>query len=395
MRPGALSRMIPSQKEIAQMKHLVLAAGLTALAFAAPVQAATIDGFSVSTHSLYFRVNDAGPLPSGITATTPPPEFDSSVETQLDAPDATLFEDSDINIDGTDQNNPSVFRYLESTTRNGGTEGAFAQNETRLFGTVAFSPEPPNDFVERGIWGSSNAQGRIDSDPFETQALSSGSWQRDVVFTNDTLLPFFFTLSGHLEVTADAAFSGDGGFAAAFASTALLFDSTHDLDISFSGTAPYSPVEDATGRNATAEIGRTIDLANSGTLSLTASARVLGDDPLGSGTGSVFGRQEYLLGITLQTGETLTMRNLSTYRNEVFVSPPLPAIPLPGSGLLLGTLAALGFGFSRARRPGAPASSIRTHTGKPRQPCLRSGGVDREKPNRAFGAPVSGQCHGA
>jgi len=329
------------------VKRIFLIALLLGAGFAGPANAVTIDAGAASTFVSSFQVNDGGSLPAGIIARGLPPEDSTTVQSDLDSPDAEK-----LNIDNVDIGvGQSIFAFREETTRDNRLEGGFAQNSDQISATLVLSPEPPADFVQREHRGFGSSDVILTSPGLAASGLTEVTRTRQVDFENQTASPFFFSLRGHMSVSARAEFNGADGFARAFTSTTLAFESTNPLDISFAPTSPFLPLTSETGLNAVVGINQTLDILGSGMVGLTAFASALGTEPDGEELGIVFGGFDYVMGITLLPGEILSMRQTVSYRDETFGQTRVAAVPLP-AGLPLLAVSLVCFGLIAAKRSG-------------------------------------------
>ncbi len=322
------------------MKRHVFSFSLCGWILATSLQAATVNGVSVSRASLGFDVVNAGELLDLVTfpEQTGPgvywglaaPDITATVDSSIDAADATLFEDSQTYLDAFEA--PYGTLINRSTTRNDGTEGGAAQNETINWDYF----DPIDDiFIDR-FESNGQSQVQVSTDPVEAQARSDTLRQRDFWFRNQSFSPFVLVMSGYMDVTASTNFSGESGHAEAYTTTSLQFESTDSLDMTFSGLGPFAPMTDMNGDGAQAELNRVIDTDN-GFFSLEAFSRVDGIDPLGSGFGVASGRQDFLFSITLRPFETVSMRMAVTHHDIMRANPDMGSVPLPGALLFLGS----------------------------------------------------------
>ena len=286
-----------------------------------------------SGSSLYsdLVIAGGGQLPLGLESRFGGPFSSNPASSVLSAPDAVGFDDFDVVINGLTPETPSIFSRISTNTRNEGTEGAAAINNTQLYQNFASEviPDDTNDFSERGIWGSGQAQVALSTEFFDTQANSDVSFERIFTFSNTNPFALTFGVEGLFEMDLFTTADGENSIAEAFARIDMFFSSANALDIIFADTAPYVNDQDESGGNTSLSLVRETDVASTGHLSLIGSASASGTGDLQQAFGS--SRMGYALGITLQAGEEISMSHLITYSNFAAIEAPTRQVPEPHS----------------------------------------------------------------
>jgi hypothetical protein len=326
--------------------HCALAVGLL---ISAPSHAVPVNTLAVADASMTIVIND-GEAVDGVEIIDGPLPFNVVASSSLDAPDAVNTNGESTVIAGLDPADPSEFIRFDRTRRNADSEGGDASVSYFVYGIRKLSPDPAlaNPLVENGAWGTSQSTAQITTEPFDTSASAEAPVDREFNFTNVSADEVFFTIAGDVALTTAVQFNGAAGSARAFADVSLLFASADALDISFSGLAPYSPKEDSSGDNAFSSLTRFTDPMVSGRVGLTAFASALGVDAIGAETASAMATDEFLLGVTLQPGQEMTMTRRFSVVTSVVVEPVAAVVPVPGiAALLLAGL--LGIRFVRCQ----------------------------------------------
>lgn len=306
--------------------------------------------------SLYHDmiIATGGQLPVGLESRTNPPNLSRSASSDLQAPDAVDFNDTDTVINGLGPDTPSIFSAISTDTRNAGTEGSFASNNTQLYQILETEivPDGTNDISERGIWGNGQAQASLSTELYDTQGISDASFERAFTFSNQNLFALTFGIEGNFEMDLFATANGENSFAKTFAQVDMFFSSQNSLDIVFADTSLYVNNQNEVGDNALFYLQRETDVANTGHLSLTGGASATGTNI--GGLTQAFGSStmSYVLGITLLPGEEITMSHIVTYSNLATIGEGTVKVPEPSGGLLM--LFAFGLlVFRRQRRFGS------------------------------------------
>lgn len=293
-------------------------------------------------------IASGGQLPIGLESLDSPPILSISTVSDLYAPDAVDFDNTNTVIAGLAPDAPSIFTSLSNSTRNAGTEGALSSNNTQLYQIreVEIIPDGNNDVSERGIWGEGLAQASLSTEVFDTRATSDVSFERIFTFINQNNFAMTFGIEGIFEMDMFAIADGENSLAEAFVRVDMFFSSSSILDIVFADTSPYTNTLTELGDNAAISIVRETDVVNTGHLSLIGSASASG---LGGGdVQQVFGSSamSYALGITLQPGEEITMSHLISYSNLAAIEQNIVDVPEPPSFLLM----SMAFGFLMLRK---------------------------------------------
>lgn len=268
--------------------------------------------------SFYFdmRIAGGGTLPAGLESISGPPSHSYTSNSLLQSNDAAEVNGTDALINGLSPETPSIFSSWSSSTRNGGAEGASSTNSTSLYQIFSTESQPDgsNDVSERGIWGSGLAQATLNSEIFPTQAVSEVSFARQFTLANQSDDTLTFGIEGRFEMDLFAYTDGEG-VAETFANFGLFFSSANILDILFSDTSPYINNQTESGTQSSVSIGRQTDVVNSGYLSLFGNASASGLNAGGVQQGFGNSAMSYVLGITLQPGEEITMLQFVDYSN--------------------------------------------------------------------------------
>jgi hypothetical protein len=306
------------------------------LLISAPSHAIPVVAVAVADASMTIVIND-GEVVDGVEIIDSVLPFSVVANSALDAPDAVNTNGETTVIAGGDAADPSEFIRFDRTRRNADSEGADANVSFFVYGIRELNPDPTlaNPLVENGAWGTSQSSAQITTEPFDTSASAEAPVDREFHFTNVSADEVFFTIAGEVELTTAVQFNGAAGSARAFADVSLLFDSADPLDISFSALAPYSPDEDSSGDNASTTLTRFTDPVVTGRVGLAASASALGVDAIGAETASAMATDEFLLGVTLQPGQAMTMTRRFSVVTSVEVEPLAAAVPVPGVFVLM------------------------------------------------------------
>lgn len=311
-----------------------------------PVSASS--GVTVSSS---FVIAGGGVLPLGLEARDGPPILNTTRQSNLDAPDATAFDDVDTTIAGIEATDPSIFFGINNDTRNGGSEGGTAVHNHQLYQIREIDEDTTSDVSERGVWGESTAQIALTSGLYDTDATGGVVNERVFTFRNERATPFTFGIEGEMDMSIFATADGMDATASATATLDMWFRSDNPLAIQFAATSVFDPVTDAMTLGSVASILRETDVAGTGHLSMTGSVLTESPDFGVSEMAFAAGSFSYALGITLQPGETISMSHLVSYSSDAaFALPePLAAVPVP-SGLPLLASAMVWMGWVRSRR---------------------------------------------
>lgn len=288
-----------------------------------------------------------GPLPIGLESNDGLPSFSFLTNSDLYAPDAVDYEDTDIVIGGISRDAPSIFSSISTSTRNAGTEGSFSSNNTQLYQIreIEIIPDGSNDTSERGLWGNGLAQASLSTSVFDTRATSEVYYERGFTFSNQNPFAMTFGIEGVFEMDLFAIADGENSVAEAFATLDMFFSSSNILDIQFADISPYLNNQTESGDNANISLVRETNIVDTGHLSLTGMASASGLD--GGGLQQALGGSfmSYAIGITLQPGEEITMSHLVTYSNLAAIEERVTDVNEPTSLLLM--LFALGMSLIR------------------------------------------------
>lgn len=286
-------------------------------------------------------IASGGQLPLGLESRVSAPISSNPATSELNAPDAVAFDDFDVVINGLTPATPSIFSRTSTNTRNGGSEGAAAINNTQLYQVFESElvPDGTSDASERGIWGNGQAQAALTTEVYNTRAFSDVSFERIYTFSNNNPFALTFGIEGQFEMDLFAVADGENGLAEAFARIDMFFRSANVLDIVFADTEVYVNEQNESGGNTSLSLERETDVANTGHLSLIGNATAIG----AAGLQQAFGNSSmgYALGVTLQPGEEITMSHLISYSNLAAIEQVTTQVSEPHNGLLL--LFVLGF----------------------------------------------------
>lgn len=329
------------------MKYIALSTAIFSVigmktAVAMPVNASA--GLNISNSLL---IAGGGPLPLGLEVRTLDPlSLELSQDSSLDAPDTVPFEDSLTVIAGLTVDDPSRFFRVDSSTRNGGTEGAVASNNHRLYQIREADQDGTSDVSERGVWGESSSQALLTTGFYEASANANVFNQRQFAITNENATALTFGIQGVFEIDMFALANGMNTFAQSTATGGLWFTSSNILDIQFSDIEPYVFDEDGFGPNTVASISRETDVAGTGYLSMTANTSAFNSGAI-NGDAFATGRMSYAIGITLQPGEEIIMAHAMSYSTMAEISNEPIRVTTPGSMALLSIAL---FGLVRIRK---------------------------------------------
>jgi hypothetical protein len=187
--------------------------------------------------------------------------------------DALPFEDSLTVIAELTPVAPSRFFTLDSSTRNGGIEGAVASNNHRLYQVREAVQDATSDMSERGVWGESFSQATLTTEFYETSANASVFNERRFSVSNQNTTEFTFGIQGIFEMNLFAVASGMSAFAESVTTAGLWFTSSNILDIQFVDLELYAFNEERSGANTTASINRETDVANTRHMSISVIVR--------------------------------------------------------------------------------------------------------------------------
>lgn len=314
-----------------------------------PVLAVPINASTVLDVTNTLLIAGGGPLPLGLEVRTLDPlALDLSQSSFLNSPDATPFENSLTVIAGLTPELPSRFFRYDSSTRNGGIEGAVASNNHRLYQIREADEDLTSDVSERGVWGESQSQATLTTEFHETSANASVFNERRFSISNQNATALTFGIEGVFEMNMFAVASGMHSFAESFATAGLWFTSSNILDIQFADMESYLFNEERSGANTTASMNRETDVVNTGRMSMTGIARASNDGGA-DGDALATGLMRYALGITLQPGEEITMAHTMSYSTRAEITSQPRQVNAPASMGLL-SIIILGLGLMRRRQ---------------------------------------------
>lgn len=282
-------------------------------------------------------ISTGGQLPFWLESQMGPPTYSLLSNSNLYAPDTANYDGSDTVIGGLDRDNPSVFSSISSSTRNAGTEGSVASNNTQLYtvSNLEIIPDGSNDVSERGIWGNGLAQASLSTTVYDTRATSEVSFERNFTFSNQSATEMTFGIQGVFEIDLFAIADGENSLAEAFATLDMFFTSSNILDIQFADISPYINNQTESGDNGNISLVRETNVVDTGHLSLTGMASASGF--LGGGSQQAFGGSSmaYVLGITLQPGEEINMTHLVRYSNLAAIEEGVNEVDAPASLMMV------------------------------------------------------------
>lgn len=313
-------------------------------AVAIPINAST--GLDISNSLL---IASGGPLPLGLEVRTLDPLIlELSQDSSLNAPDTVPFEDSLTVIAGLTPEDPSRFFRIDSSTRNGGTEGALASNNHRLYQIREADQDATSDVSERGVWGESTSQASLTTNFHEASANANVLNERRFSLMNQNATALTFGIQGVFEINMFALANGINSFAESVATGGLWFTSSNILDIQYADIEPFIFNEELMGPNTIASLSRETDVAGTGHLSMTAITRAFNTGAINADAIAT-GRMGYALGITLQPGEEIIMAHTMSYSTMAAITNEPIRVTNPPSMALL-TIIIFGFGLARQRR---------------------------------------------
>ncbi|GAA0859432.1 hypothetical protein [Aliiglaciecola litoralis] len=317
------------------MKILIFTATILNFAWCNFVIALPISAFSGVDVSNNFVVAGGVPLPPELDSRFTAGVFSDFGESELNAPDAIPFEDSAVTIAGFNEANPTIYYQTSSATRNLGVEGAVTSSNHSLY-TIRQS----SDVTEHAESSEASSLASLSSEVYETLASSFVNSTRRFSFTNNDQNAITFALQGIFEMNIFSLASGANAFTESFALLDLFFESSNSLDIQFADIEPFILNEDSDGAESMVSIDREINVANTGHLSMTGYASASDGDAFGTS------RMAYVLGITLQAGETITMAQRTRHTTLAEIN-----LPAQVSSPATFTLILLGIIGLCARRP--------------------------------------------
>ncbi len=330
------------------MKHLLMITAIFFLICTKPALAIPINASTGVNLSNSLLIAGGGPLPLGLEVRTLDPlALELSQDSFLNSPDAVPFEDSLTVIAGLAPEVPSRFFRLDSSTRNGGTEGAVASNNHRLYQIREVDEDNTSDVSERGVWGESLSQASLTTDFHEASANAKVFNERRFSISNQNATALTFGIQGVFEMNMFAVASGINSFAESVATAGLWFTSSNVLNIQFADLAPYIFNEERIGDRATSSMTRETDVAGTGHLSMSGIARTFNSGAV-DGDAVATGTMAYVLGITLQPGEEITMAHRMSYLTQAKIASEPIYVTAPGSMVCL-TITVFGLGVLRLR----------------------------------------------
>lgn len=337
----------------------VIVGGWATSAIAAPVDALS---FLSAQHG--FTVQ-AGSSPPGITNRTGGLTSSTNRDSSIDAVDAALAVDtSDVTIGCSACSPPTPFTHVgqHRTNRADPTEFADAQFDIELASVQDEGADVTTfAFGERDVTRTGLAQARITSSPSPAEAQSGYSVSRTTTFENVSDASISFIIFGYFDAFLLSRYAGEDGFARTSTTYEVLFSGIDPSALTYFSASDYQETSDEIGDGATVTEG--LFTTDDGVLGMqfTAGATALAGP--GTTEASVTAEHEFLMVLTLDSGETADMFFGFSQQNFVSYTPPPtpPAVPLPASAwMLMGGFGGL-FGLRlRARRRGATKSNAIT-----------------------------------
>ncbi|WP_339723698.1 hypothetical protein [uncultured Paraglaciecola sp.] len=294
------------------MKNLICAATFISLAWCNFATAIPVSAFSGADVSNTFVVAGGGALPALLDSQFTGAIFSNQGQSVLNAPDAIPFEDSLTTDAGFNAANPSIFYQTSSATRNLGSEGGITSSNHSMY-----REREAGDTNERVVNGEASALASLTSDVYQTSASSNVVDTSSFRITNDNQNAITFAIQGIFEMNIFSIASGVNAFTESYAFLDLFFESSHILDIQYADIEPYILNEDNTDVGSMVSIERETNVSSTGHLNMTGYSS--------TSNGNAFGasRMGYILGITLQAGETITMDQRTRYSTLAQINLPV------------------------------------------------------------------------
>ncbi|MGQ8366920.1 hypothetical protein [Glaciecola sp. 1036] len=321
-------------------KLFLLAAFSIGCLFSPVSYALPISVLSGGNFEFNMQIEGGNQLPIGLESITDSILFNNSAAASLAAPDALDSDNQTDIIAGSGPDNPSIFSEEALSVRNLGTEGAYASNIWNGYGIRAQEvlPDGTNDFVERGIWGSSTSQIGLTTQEFNSQADSYLVNSRTLQLSNSSAFAITFDLLGSFSADVYAYANGDNGFAQSSVLLDMFFETQGNLDIVYTELEAYTPATSASSPLASSIASRTVDPAGSGHISFEALSIAEGDTVSGPNESTASGNFAFALAITLQPGQEMLMSSGVTFDNFVTFEANPSEVNAPSSiGFLLMT----------------------------------------------------------
>jgi hypothetical protein len=297
------------------MKLIVCVITLMCVAWCKGLQALPISASSGAEVNNTFVIGGGFPLPEFLDSRLTGSFFGTPANSLLAAPDTDYFSDYEF-VNGLGIDNPDTYYRINSATRNVGTEGAVASNNSEYY-TARIAGES----TEVGVQSEASAQVALQSELYETSAQSDIFNGTFLSLTNLGASSITFLIEGIFELDIFSVANGANALAQNNVILAMLFESSHELNVQFGDLDPYVFSENYSGQNASVSIQRETDVMGGGEISLTGSSQAFNNS---AGSSDAFGsaRMRYVLGITMQASETISMRQSVRYANFAEISDP-------------------------------------------------------------------------
>lgn len=319
------------------------ASALAALAIglASPAQATPVQALSFLQMEYDFVIMGNLPFdgqsPDGITSSVGGPDFSTSINSQINAPDAVTAIDqttTQIGCSGCEPEIPFVSNRQLRTNRADPTEFADAQwnVESTIFqdqgaDVTAFA------IGRQAIDRDGLAQLRITSSPAPAEAESTFGISRLTTFENTTDAEIVIPIRAEIGGDLLARYSGDDGLARTSATQSIIFSGLSDGNLT---TVTTADTEETTETGAGTTV--TGDVFNSGDgiagLLFSASTTAIGDGGFNEAMYSFFHRVIFL--VTIEAGQSIGMETAYSQANYVEHTPAtISEVPLPAGVFLL------------------------------------------------------------
>lgn len=317
------------------MKLIVCVITLMCVAWCKGLQALPISASSGAEVNNTFVIGGGFPLPESLDSRLTGSFFGTPANSLLAAPDTDYFSDYEFVNGGLGIDNPDTYYRINSATRNGGTEGAVASNNSEYY-----RARIAGESTEVGVQSGASAQVALQSEVYETSAQSDIFNGTSLRLTNLGASSVTFLIEGIFELDIFSVANGANALAQNNVTLAMLFESSHELNVQFADLDPFVFTENYSGQNASVSIQRETDVMDGGEISLTGSSQAFNNS---TGSSDAFGsaRMRYVLGITMQASETILMRQSVRYANFAEISLPTQ-VNSPSTAALL-PLFILGF----------------------------------------------------
>lgn len=253
----------------------------TVMMTASPSLSATIEARSGTDITSNFVIAGFGPLPPGLDAQSSPPTIYIDTDSNLAAPDAVPDSTTNVVINGITPDTPSIFFESSNDLRNAFTEGSNTNVNHTLYQVIEFDEDADgtNDVSERGASGTGQAQSRITTQLYATNAASSVDSARTITFINNRADAFNFGIQGLVEMDVFAEATGVEAEAQASATLDFFFETAGALNIVYAPAGPFTDTQEVSGPNAATNLDFETAIAATGRFTMFGTALAHGSTP--------------------------------------------------------------------------------------------------------------------